>query len=237
MSGLKLLDSVRPVFANVAKTLTFTLPAAATKGRLMVLVVAFDAADSYAAMPDWTQLLAFAGTDKVHVLAKEVDDNEPDAVELALTLAAKDWLGQLLIFENGAAAVVLEASATTNFAADATPPTPLVACKQAINLDVRIWSGDGALNLTPPADMETLDSYASALAAARSFLIAMKVANASGNLAAKDAGASGAATGSGVSLVLRDRPPVTPVGLVDPVPGNIGFIGRDTRPPREAGLP
>jgi hypothetical protein len=237
MPGLKLLDSVRPVFANVAKTLTFTLPASATPGRLMLLVFAYDAADSFAALADWTQVVAYDGTDKVRVLAKSVGDNEDDTVQLALTLAAKDWLGQLLVFENGQPVVVLEASAGTNYAADATPPTPLVACNQAIDLEVRVWSALGALNLTPPAGMEALDAYSSAIATARSFLIAVQVANASGNLAAKDAASSGAATGSGVSMVLRDRPPATPAVLYDPVPGNIGFVGRDTRPPREAGLP
>jgi hypothetical protein len=237
MPGLKLLDSVRPVFANVAKTLTFTLPTVATKGRLMLLVVAFDAADSYAAMPDWTVLATFDGTAKLHVLGRTVEDNEPAEVVLALTLAAKDWLGQLLVWDTGTPALVLEASAGGNFAADATPPTPLVACKQAIDIELRVWSVDGALALTPPAGMEALDAYNSAIAAARTILVAMQVANASGNLAAKDAGSSGAATGSGISLVLRDRAPVTPAVLYDPVPGNIGFVGKDTRPAREAGLP
>ena len=233
MPGLTLLANVRPTFNAGAKTLTFELPDAATKGRLLLLVVAFDPADDFAALADWTVLDTYAGTSKVVLLSRMVDDNEPKDVELALTTAAKDWLGQLLVYEPGSPNVVLEASAGGDFAADATPPAPLVACQQALNLDVRVWSVDGAVGMTAPAGMTAIDSSSSAAAAARSLLIASVTAGASGNLAAKDAAGDGVATGSGVSYVLRDRAPITPELLVDTVPGNIGLVGKDPRPARE----
>lgn len=237
MSGLNLLASVRPVFNAGTKTLTFTLPSSATKGRLLVLVVAYDPADGYDALDGWTVLNAYTGTAKIELLARVVEDNEPETVELDLDTAGKDWLGQLLVYEPGSSAVLLEANAGGNFAADATPPAPTVTSQQAANLDVRAWSVAGSVTLDPPAGMEAIDSYDSDLATARSFLIASAVANASGALGAKDAAAGGAATGSAVSYVFRDRPPVTPAVLYDPVPGNIGFFGQDDRPPRESGLP
>lgn len=237
MAGLTLLATARPVFSAGAKSLTFDIPAVAAKGSLLVVVIAFDSADGYALPDGWTLLATYAGTSKVAALARLVDDNEPEQVVFALNIAAKDWLGQLLVYKAGAVNLVLEASAGVNFAADATPPTPLVVCQQAANIELRVWSTTGAIVLAAPAGFDTLDTYSSAQAAAMSLLVAAKVANASGNLAARDAAAGAAATGSGMSLVLRERAPVIPALLVDPVPGNIGFVGTDTRPPREAGLP
>lgn len=235
---LKLLASSRPVFSAGGKTLTYTAPAIATKGQLLVLLAGYDAADSFALPAGWTSLVAIAGTAKVAAIARMINDNDPTSIALALNLAAKDWCGQCLLLGGGSNEnIVLEASANANFAASLVPAAPLVASQQAVNLELGVWSAAGAHVLTAPAGWTLIDSYSTAIAAAETFMAASVIANATGNLAAA-AGASGdAATGTVVSLVLRDQPPRQPVVMFDPIPGNIGLVGTDTRPGAEAGLP
>lgn len=238
MPGLVELASTRPAFNAGGKTFTFDVAGlGAVKGQLVVAIAAYDAADGFAAVAGWSTLVAFVGTAKIAVLARMVDDDEPDQLVLALTLAAKDWLGAAILYAPGSPVVALEASAGGNFAADATPPVPDVSSQQAINLRLGVWSVAGAIALSAPAGWTAIDTYSTAIATARSILVAQVVAGATGALGSVDATAGAAATGSGLSVVLRDRYPIKPAALFDPIPGNIGLLGQDVRPPREAGLP
>lgn len=240
MAALTRIASGRPAFNAGGKTLTFDVAELAPlKGQLLVAIAAFDAADSIngAIADGWTVGLAFVGTAKITVLLRTVDDDEPEQLVLALTSAAKDWLGALLLYDRGAPNLAIEASAGGSFAADATPPAAAVSSQQAINLRLGVWDVAGAIVLTAPAGWTQIDSYSTAIATARSLLVAEVIANATGNLGAVDATAGAAATGSGLSLVLRATAPSTPATLDDPLPGNIGLFGTDARPPREAGLP
>lgn len=238
MPGLVLRSTTRPAFNAGTKTLTFDVVGCnALKGQLLIAIAAYDPADSFAAPAGWTSLVAYAGTAKIAVLARMVDDNEPDALVLALTLATHDWLGSLALYTPGSPVVALEASAGDDFAASATPPAPDVACQQAINLRLGVWSCSGAPVLAAPAGWTQIDSYSTAIAAARSVLVAQVIASATGALGVIDCTSGAAATGSAISVVLRDRFPIKPATLDEPLPGNIGLFGKDTRPPREAGLP
>lgn len=233
---LTLLASSRPVFSAGGKTLTYTVPAIAVKGQLVVLLAGYDAADSFALPAGWTSLVAITGTAKLAAIARMIDDNDPTSIAIALTLAAKDWCGQCLLLGGGSNEnIVLEASANANFAASLVPAAPLVACQQAINLELGMWSAAGAHVLTAPAGWTLIDSYSTAIA--ESFMAAFVIANATGNLAAAAGVAGTAATGTAASLVLRDHPPKQPVVMFDPIPGNIGLLGTDARPGAEAGLP
>lgn len=223
MPGVTFLGAERPTFNPGLKTLAFPLVANVVKGDLLVLVVAFDPADSYTAPAGWTLAAHLAGTEDLDVLVKPVGLAEPDTITLDLTLAAAEWQGQLLALRCASPAAVLEASAIGSFAAAATADAPTVSTQQAINLELCAWSVAGANVPVAPAGFTAVDGYASALASSRSFAIAYEVANATGALPVRSATGAAPATGSAVSLVLRDRPPVIPFVLYDPVPGNIGL--------------
>lgn len=221
MAGLLYLGASRPVFSPGPKTLVFTTPAGVAVGDLLMLVVAYDPADSYTA-PGWTLASHLVGTEVVDVLVRSAELGDPATFTLALTLAATEWQGQMIAFRSGSPAVIVEASAIGNFAAATEADAPTVSTQQAINFELCAWSVAGAAAPVAPAGMTAVDGYSSALASSRSFAIAYQVANATGALPVR-AAALNPATGSGVSLVLRDRPPVAPVVLYDPLGGNVGL--------------
>lgn len=223
MSGPVIVASSRPVFTPGPKTLVFTLPAAAQKGDVLVAIAAYAPADGFVTPAGWTLVTTFVGTQKVALLTRTIDDNEPTTMTLAITSAAAEWQGSLLVVRPATAGTLLEASAGANFAATVNPQAPTVTCHQAIDLEACVWSVAGAAAPTAPVGLVVIDSYSSALATSRSFMIAAAIANATGALAAR-ATTCAAVTGSSWSAVLRSRPPVIPGELYDPVPGHIGLI-------------
>ena len=223
MAGLLYLGAARPTFTPGTKTLAFTTPAAVAIGDLLVMVVAYDPADSYAALAGWTVAAHLVGTEVVDVLVKPAELGDPATFTLALTLAAAEWQGQMIALRGGSPGAIVEASAIGNFAANPTADAPSVSTQQAISLELCVWTVAGANVPAAPAGFVDVDAYASALASSRSFSVAYEVANATGALPVRSANAGANVTGSGVSLVLRDRPPVIPDVLYDPVPGNIGL--------------
>ncbi len=170
-----------------------------------------------------------------HYIAKMVDEVATPDIAVSLLAVAGEWQGQLIVLRGSSALALLkEASSTTTFAADATPNTPAATCLQAINLLLVTWSADGALTLTEPDGFVEVDSYSTALVAARTSMVAVKVANATGTLVLPAAAANTIATGRSFLIVLRDTLPAEPATIYDAVPGNIGLLGKDTRLPRES---
>jgi hypothetical protein len=222
--GLKLIDRARPVFDGGLLKLTFTVPTLAVKGDLLVVLVVRNQA--VVAPEGWTLIENGLGGAALFLdaWARLVDNNEPKTAVFT-TAVGQELQGQLLLLLPGSPSAVREASATGTFTADVTPDTPASTTVQAINLIVCIHSCSTAIALTAPAGFTTIDTYNTAIIAARSILLSYKIAKATGALAPGPAGASAAATGRAWTLILRDRGPITPVELVDPVPGNIGLLG------------
>lgn len=240
MNEITIIASTRPVFDPAAPKMTLSIPPepgadVARKGDVLLAILVHDPADGFTVPAGWSLL----GTDGASVAAasyivRMVDDREPSSVVVSLLAASAEWQGVLLVLRGaGAMALLKEASNSATFAADATPAAATASSLQAINLAIATWSSSGALTWTAPASYEAIDSYSTALVGARSVLFAYAVANATGTINPGDATASGAATGRAFLAILRGGLPLQPETLADLVPGNIGLIGKDTRPPRE----
>ncbi|MDQ3295065.1 MAG: hypothetical protein M3619_00585 [Myxococcota bacterium] len=198
------------------------------KGDLIALLVTRNGA--VVAPSGWTPIETAYGVapNFLDVYARVIDDNEPTSI-VVTSASSQELQGQLFALRGGVPNLLKEASAHAAFVADATPDAPASSSKQAINLGLVVWCGEAALALTAPAGFTAVDSYTSAVVSARSFLAAYKVVGATGAFAPASATSAGALTGRAFTLVLRDRAPLVPSVLVDSVPGNIGFIGKDVR--------
>lgn len=209
--------------------LTFSIADANPEpGDLLLVLVARDQA--LTAPDGWTQLEAALGGGSIFldVFARQHEANDPDTATFT-SGPAQELQGTLVLVRGAALQTVKEASASAAFAADATPGTPASSSVQAINIALCVWSADTAVALTPPAGFTLLDSYTSNVVAPRSFLAAYKLIGATGAFAPPDAASAPASSGRAFTLILRNAPPVVPGVLEDPVPGNIGFYGRDVR--------
>lgn len=222
MPGITCTGASRPTFSPGPKTLTFAAIDGVVHGDLLAIVVAYDPADSYTTPDGWTVAAHLVGTESIDVLVHAVAENEPPQVTLALALATHEWQGQVIALRSASPSLVIEATAIGNFAAATTADAPTVSTQQAISLELCVWSVSGATAPVPPGDFTAIDGYSSNLSSSRSFALAFEIANATGALPVRSA-ACNPATGSGVSIVLRDRTPIVPFVLYDPVPGNIGL--------------
>lgn len=233
---LELIDNVRPTLGviDTGVALTFENPYPSL-GQLLIVVIAHGT--NVTPPAGWTTLVADAGgTRKFDAYAHAAADDDPDA--FVFTSASDQLQGALLVATEGNPATLLETSATADFAADATPPTPALTTIEAVHLVLAAWSEVGARAITAPPGYGIIDRYTDNLIAERTFAIAGRRADVVGAaIAQPDAASAPAGTGTALLLVLRDRFPVTPAELVDLVPGNLGLTGRDNRPPREAGNP
>ncbi len=237
---LELVDSARPVFNPATPKLTFAIPPesgreVARKGDVLLAVLLHDPADTFTLPAGWIDLGSDgASAVTARYIGRMVDDREPTELVVSLLAASAEWQGQLFVIRgSGALALLKEASSSATFAATMTPASSTADSLQAINLALCIFSAASALTLTPPAGFDLVDSYDTALVGARSAMFAIKVANQTGTITPGDGAASANATGRAFLLVMRDTLPVTPGELYDSVPGNIGLLGRDLRPPRE----
>lgn len=222
--GLELVARARPTFDGGLLKLTFALPSAAKKGDLLVVLIV--RGGGVTAPAGWTQVENGLGSSTylLDVFARLVDDDEPAAPVFTTADGAQDLQGQLLLFAVGTPSLVREASAHGTFAADATPPTPTVSSVQATNLLVSVVAATGNITFTAQSGFTLVDTYNTAIIASQSILVTYKRAGATGSIVSPDAGAAPAATGRTFTLVLRERAPVVPPELVDPVPGNIGLL-------------
>ncbi|MBA2718940.1 MAG: hypothetical protein H0U52_06835 [Chloroflexi bacterium] len=147
----------------------------------------------------------------------------------------REWQGQLFVLRGPIVNTWLEAGGGSTFTASLVPGTASLNSQMPTNLFLGIWAAAGAPVLTPPAGLTAIDNYNTAIIASRTVMFAYKVANATGLIAPATATSSIAATGREFSLMIRDRAPITPRAFVTETPGNIGLLGRDSRPSREVG--
>ena len=228
------IANARATFSSSSKTLTFATPTAAAKGDVLLALIAHNAADTVSSAPSgWTLIDTLgSGSDTLDAYVHMVGDAEPTSAVYALATVANEWQGELVALRGTSPGVIKEASATASYSATTSLTTAGVTSQQAINLIMSAWACSGAPVLTLPAGFTAIDSFATAVVASRSMLLGYKLAGATGALTFPAATAGTNTTGRSFTFVLRDRIPVTPDALVDLVPGNIGLIGKDTRPAR-----
>jgi hypothetical protein len=232
---LNVIASARATYDPDEQTLTFAIPDEATKGDVLLVLVARADTSSVAAGVDWTNL-GSASTSGIttEFRGRMIDGEESGLLVLDLDATGDEVQGSLVVLRGaGTLPLLVEASASLGFAATLTPGSPSPSSLQAINLTIEVWSSGSSLTLTAPEGHATIDTFASALVASRTILVTSRRANGTGVLALGAAGSSANATGASFALVLRDNLPMTPEELYDPVPGNIGLLGKDNRPPRE----
>ncbi|MBC7978057.1 MAG: hypothetical protein H7138_24000 [Myxococcales bacterium] len=235
MTGPSFVASARGALDVPGSAVVIATPAAARIGDLLVALVSHNAADVRGATPaGWTLGATLgSGADVLDVYARVLDAAEPTSTAFRYRTAASELQGELVVLRGAAPATFLEASATTTFAATSALPAAGVTSQQAINLLLAVWTCSGALTtLSSPVGFASIDTFTTSAVSPRSMLIGLRRAGATGALLLPAASASIPTTGRAFTIAIRDRIPVTPGVLVDLVPGNLGLIGRDTRPAR-----
>lgn len=229
-----ILATSRAAFSVAGKTLTLAVPAAVQRGDVLVALVARNATDPRAAPPSgWTVALGLgAGADVMDIYVHMADGSESSSIVFALPTVTSEWQGELLAVRGTSPAILIESSSSAGFAATTQLSTAGATSQQAISLIVVAWLCAGTPALALPAGFALLDSLGTAFVSARSLLLGYRLAGATGALTFAPASAATGATGRSFALVLRDRLPIQPAALTDLVPGNLGLIGRDTRPAR-----
>jgi hypothetical protein len=233
---LDVLAIARPVYDPALQTLTVDVPATATKGDLLLLAVVYTGSSGLVVPDGYTDLGAVTVSGvTIRSLARMVDGEEKASLVVDLTAGGDEVQGTLVLLGGaGSLPLLIEASASLAFVATLAPGSPAVSSLQAIDLVLEVWSSSGALVMAGPAGSDARDTYSTALITARTLLVCSRRANATGALALGAASSNANATGSAFALVLRDGLPKTPIELFDDVPGNIGLLGKDVRPAREA---
>lgn len=216
--------------------LSFAAPTNSLVGDVWLAVLAHNAADTVSAAPaGWTLLVSLGSVaDALEVYAHMVDDSEPASIDFTLASTTAEWQGELITLTGTSPGVMLESAASASFSAATALTTAGATVQQAIDIILVVWTCSGTPTLTLPAGFAAVDSFFTGVVTTRSMLVGYKFAGATGPLTFAAATASSGTTGRSFTLVLRDQVPVTPVAtaLVDVVPGNIGLIAKDTRPPR-----
>jgi hypothetical protein len=232
--AITIVGAARGVFSASGKTLTMATPAGAAIGDVLLALVGHNAGDAAGAAPaGWTLVaLLGSGADTLNLYTRMLDGTELAAVAFSATTVASEWQGELVALRGTSPAVLIEATSSTASSASTSLTTAGVTSQQAISVILAIWTCSGAPALTLPVGFTAVDSFASAVVSSRSMLVGSRIAGATGALALAAATASASTSGRSFVLVLRDRAPLRPAGLVDPVPGNIGLLAKDTRPPR-----
>jgi hypothetical protein len=215
-------------------SLTFPTPTNSLPGDTWLALLSHDAADTVAAAPaGWTLVGSLgAGADALDVYAHMVGDGEPASIVFALASTGNEWLGELVTLTGTAPGVLVESSASAAFVAATALTTAAATVQQATDLILSAWTCAGSPTLMLPAGFAAVDSFSSGVVTSRSLLVGYQRAGATGVIAFAAATASASTSGRSFVLALRDRAPPRPAALVDPVPGHIGLLAKDTRPPR-----
>lgn len=225
--GLKIIASSRAVYSLAPNKLTFTVPADAQNGDLLVALLCSKPGEGFTLPTGWTNMVGPGGATEaqLQVIARVHDEADPTSTVVSLLAVTGEWQGELLVVRGGSLATLKEDTASAAFAADATPDLPAIACHQAQNLVLCVVSAANAIDFTAPAGFTAIDEFTTAIVTQRSLLVAWKQAKAAGvNLALPAAGANPAATGRSFLYLVRERPLLTPAVLEDPVSGNIGLL-------------
>jgi hypothetical protein len=214
-------------------SLTFQAPAAG-KGDVLLALLSHSAVDTVSAAPSGWALVGTlgSGADVLDLYAHMVDGGELASIVFTLASNIDEWQGELVTLTGTSPGVLVEASASATFSATTALTTAGATAQQAIDLILVAWTCSGTPTLTLPAGFTAIDSFSTAVVTSRAMLVGYKLAGATGALTFSSATASVNTTGRSFTLVLRDRSPIAPAALVDLVPGNIGLIGKDTRPTR-----
>lgn len=233
---LDVIASARPVYDPALQKLTLAIPSSVARGDTLLLVVVHANASSVTVPAGWTDLgSSNAGGITARRIACMVDGSESATLVVSTTAAGDEVQGLLVVLRGaGSLPLLVEASAALAFAATMAPGSPAISSLQATDLVIEVFSSSGSPTLTAPAGATAIDTYSTALLSARTLLVTKRRANATGALTLGAAAASVNATGATFALLLRDGLPVQPAELYDPMPGNIGLLGKDNRPPREA---
>ncbi|HWU86211.1 MAG TPA: hypothetical protein VN253_03005 [Kofleriaceae bacterium] len=218
--GLELAARARPTFDGSA--LAFALPDVVRKGDLLLVLVVRNG--PVTAPTGWTQVETALGASSLFLdaWARLVDDDEPTAPTWT-SASSQELQGQLLVFNSGTPAIVREASAHAAFTATSFPGIPAGDSVQAINLLVAVYSTAAGVSFSHP-DFEFIDLYTTAVVSTRTLAVRYRRAGATGLITPGTGVSHPAATGRAFLLVLRERAPITPIDLSDPVPGNIGLL-------------
>jgi len=214
-------------------TLDFTKPAA-SKGDVFLALISHNSVDSVSAAPSgWTLIATLgSGADVLNAYGHMVDGTEPALISFALSGTTFEWQGELVTLTGTSPGVLVESSATATFSSTTSLATAGATSLQAVSLILAVWTCLGTPTLTLPAGFTLVDNFSTAIVTSRSMLVGYKLAGATGALTFSAATASASTTGRSFTFVLRDGAPRLPAALVDLVPGNIGLIGKDTRPAR-----
>lgn len=230
MAGLSLIASTRPTFTASPKKLSFPIPEGVQVGDVLLALAMFAAADSFPTPAGWTVVASDSiGIGAMAILARVVDGTEGATLDITPALATNDWMGQMLAYRNGYPGAIVENNGLSGFTTTTNALIGGVSCQQPMNIENVAWWIQPVRTFTPPAGYAVIDTYSTAIAGAAAFLIVTRTTKSSGLLGGVAATLSGNASGVGNRQVLRDRPPVVPTELSDPVPGNIGLLGKDTR--------
>lgn len=230
--GLQIIARSRPIYSLAPNKLTFTVPADAQTGDILLVLLCSKPGESSQLPTGWTNLVGPGGATEAQLqLAGRVhDEADPASVAFTLNAVTGEWQGQLVVIRGGALATLNEATASQAIAADLTPDVPNVPNHQPLNLMLGAWSVSGAIDFTvDPTEYSVLDEYTTAVVVQRTLLVAWRQTQfspvASGSHPSVDA--NPAATGRGFSTILRERSVLTPNAVLDdPIPGNIGLLAR-----------
>lgn len=220
---LEFIESVRGVYNGGQKTLTFTVPSDVQKGDLLVALIVRDAAYS-GGPPGWTMLDSNGSSPEIlDTWAHIVVDDEPENVTFTTTVS-HEMQGVMLRMRGSTPLQLLESRGDQAFVATMTPTAPATGSQQAINLVVYVWSSSGAPVFTPPAGLTLIDTFSTAVVAARALLVAYRVCNTTFVVPSQQATTNINATGRAFFVLWRDHPPLMPIEIVDSVPGNHGLM-------------
>lgn len=219
---LELISFARGAYNGGQKTLTFLRPTATRKGDLLVALVVRDTATDLPA--GWEHIETIGAAPEVlDVRARIVQDDEPATVVFT-TAVSHEMQGVLLHMRGSTPAQLREASAASAFVATMTPTAPASTTQQAISWMVGVWSSSGAPVFTAPAGFTVIDTFSTSIVTPRALLVAYRIAKQTGAVAAAQATTNLNATGRAFTLTWRDRLPIQPAELVDPLPGNHGLM-------------
>lgn len=204
-------DAVSYAVPFEGSLLSFKLPWA-RRGELLVVVIVHDDPIYRAeSASTWSIIASAVGADGLFltVAARQVDGSagsrNGDVVEF-FSEVEQELQGAIRVLPDAAASSVLEAIEHGAFVADPAPPAPLIDSSLADNWVMVVCSADGSVTLTPPDNLDEVDSYGSSVFDARSITAASMVAGAADTIDPGAITASAPATGRIWSLVFHYTP-------------------------------
>lgn len=231
--GLKIIATSRPVYSLAPNKLTFAVPAAAKADDIVLALLVHKVGEGFTLPAGWTSVITALGATnaQLDVIARVRAADDSNTLAVALLAATDEWQGQMIALRGGSIPSLVEGFGSQAFAADATPDAPgSFNSEQAINLAFLVVSGANNIDFgtNGAAGFTQLEEYNTAVVSSRTLFIAWRRTLTVGSfgIAVGHITANPAATGRTFLFTARERPVVIAAELVDPVPGNIGLLGR-----------